>query len=141
MKKTIRLLFMLGLLMLCFGWFSPGQSAFALEQFPPPTSSHLALSNPQNVVDQKLTTEFGHKLDLNNSNVRSFRQYPGLYPSLARVIIDHAPYERVEDILEISGLTDPQKAVLRLHLDKFTVTPAEPALVEGGDRYNPGVYQ
>jgi photosystem II PsbU protein len=133
MKKMIQFLFMLGLLILSLGWFSPEQSALALDQFPPPVSSRLALGAPQAPVDQKL--------DLNNSNVRAFRQYSGLYPSLARLIIDHAPYERVEDVLDIADLTDRQKEVLRQHLDKFTVTPAQPALVEGDDRYNPGIYK
>ncbi len=94
----------------------------------------------QNPVEEKLSTEFGSKIDLNNSNIRTFREYPGLYPNLARSIINHAPYQKVEDVLEIPGLTEQQRDLLRKHLDNFTVTEVEPALTEGGDRYNPGVY-
>lgn len=95
----------------------------------------------QNVLDKKLLTEFGQKIDLNNSNIRMFQRYPGLYPNLARQIIEHAPYSKVEDVLNIPGLTEQQKAVLRTNLDQFTVTEPEPALIEGGDRYNPGIYR
>lgn len=101
------------------------------------TSTLLA----QNVMEEKLSTEFGQKIDLNNSNIRMFQKYPGLYPKLARQIIEHAPYDKVEDVLDIPGLTDRQKEVLRTNLDKFTVTEPEPALIEGGDRYNPGIYR
>ncbi|GAB4346668.1 MAG: hypothetical protein OHK0047_40450 [Leptolyngbyaceae cyanobacterium] len=95
----------------------------------------------QNPVEEKMATEFGQKVDLNNSNIRAFRQYPGLYPNLARLIVNNAPYKNVQDVLDIPGLTEQQREVLRKNLDKFTVTEVEPALVEGGDRYNPGLYR
>lgn len=95
----------------------------------------------QNPVDKKLTTEYGSKLDLNNSNVIAFRKYPGLYPNLARLIIEHSPYDKVEDVLDLPGLTEQQREILQKNLDKFTVTAVEPSLVEGGDRFNPGIYK
>jgi photosystem II PsbU protein len=94
-----------------------------------------------NVVDEKLGSEYGKKIDLNNSNVNAFTQYSGLYPTLARKIIQNAPYESVEDILDIPGLSDRQKEVLQANLAHFTVTKVERALVEGQDRYNPGIYK
>jgi photosystem II PsbU protein len=93
------------------------------------------------IVDTKLGSEYGKKLDLNNSNVQTFTDYKGLYPNLARIIVKNAPYETVEDVLEIPGLSDKQKETLRANLDNFTVTPVEPALVEGQDRINPGIYK
>lgn len=95
----------------------------------------------QTVIDKKLSSEFGRKVDLNNSNIRLFQQYPGLYPNLARRIIQYSPYEKVEDVLNIPGLTERQKDILRSNLDHFTITEPEPALNEGGDRYNPGIYR
>ncbi len=102
----------------------------------------LALELPgQSAVESKLETEFGQKVDLNNSNIRAFQKYPGLYPNLARSIIQHSPYQTVEEVLDIPGLTASQKDLLRQNLDHFTVTAPEPALTEGGDRYNPGLYR
>ncbi len=98
-------------------------------------------SMAQNPVETKLGTEFGQKIDLNNSNIRAFLQYPGLYPNLARIVIQHAPYTKVEDVLNIPGLTEKQREVLQENLEYFTVTVVEPSLVEGGDRYNPGIYK
>ncbi|MGB8702486.1 MAG: photosystem II complex extrinsic protein PsbU [Thermosynechococcaceae cyanobacterium] len=107
-----------------------------------PTHKFLAIETTlQNVVDEKLGGEYGRKIDLNNSNIDAFTQYPGLYPTLARVIIKNAPYEKAEDVLKISGLSDRQKDTLQANLEHFTVTKVERALVEGEDRYNPGIYK
>jgi photosystem II PsbU protein len=94
----------------------------------------------RNPVDEKLG-EVGSKVDLNNSNVMAFRRYPGLYPTLARKIIQNAPFDTVEDVLDIPGLSDRELDRLKANLDNFVVTPTEPALTEGADRINPGVYK
>jgi photosystem II PsbU protein len=101
----------------------------------------LAEASPQNAVDAKLRTEYGAKFDLNNANVQGFRKFPGLYPTLARKILLNAPYDSVEDILDLPGLTEQQLDILRANLDNFTVTPPDSAFVEGGDRFNNGVYK
>src|SRR4028118_741849 len=108
-----------------------------------PSSSLLAVEEAPvrtNRADEKLATEYGKKLDLNNSAVRDFREFRGLYPTLARVIIKNAPYENVEDVLNISGLTEAQKKVLQANLDKFTVTEVESVFIEGDNRLNNGLY-
>jgi photosystem II PsbU protein len=94
----------------------------------------------RNSADSKLGTEFGKKIDLNNTNVRAFRKYPGLYPTLARKVIDNAPYKSVEDVLNIPGLSEKQKESLNANLDKFTLTNTDDTFTEGGDRYNNGYY-
>ncbi|MFW6357814.1 MAG: photosystem II complex extrinsic protein PsbU, partial [Chroococcales cyanobacterium] len=71
---------------------------------------------------------------------RAFRQYRGFYPTLASKIIQNAPYENVEDVLDIPGLSERQKERLQANLDNFTVTPQSEVFVEGDDRFNPGVY-
>jgi photosystem II PsbU protein len=93
------------------------------------------------VIAEQLAPELEQKIDLNNSNIRAFQQYSGLYPSLARLIIQNAPYNKVEDVLNIPDLTESQKELLRSNFDHFTVTESQPALTEGGDRYNPGIYK
>lgn len=97
----------------------------------------LAALNP---VDAKLTTDYGQKIDLNNSDIRDFRDLRGFYPNLASKIIKNAPYEQVEDVLDIPGLSDSQKSRLQANLDNFTVTEPSIELISGDDRFNPGVY-
>lgn len=152
MKGLVRILVVWSLTVGCLGWLGLPQSAIAS---PMPLVYSASLSNVtlqslpvvlaeaplRNAADDKLATEFGKKIDLNNSHVRTFRQYPGMYPTLAGKIIQNAPYEKVEDVLEIPGLSDRQKELLQANLDKFTVTEADPTFVEGGDRFNPGVYE
>jgi photosystem II PsbU protein len=94
----------------------------------------------RNIADDKrLELERG-KLDLNNSDVREFRQLRGFYPNLASKIIQNAPYKKVEDVLSIPGLSEGQKERLQANLDKFIVTDVNASMNEGGDRYNPGLY-
>lgn len=151
MKSLVRLLAVLSLLVGFLGWLGFPQSAVAS---PLSLVYEASLNNVtlqplpvvfaavplRNSADDKLATEFGKKIDLNNTHVRAFRKYAGLYPTLAGKIVQNAPYEKVEDILDIPGLSDRQKQLLQANLDKFTVTDVDPTFVEGGDRYNPGVY-
>jgi photosystem II PsbU protein len=144
MKRLGRLLAVLGLLLGCFAW-AGDQSAIAasLSRMTLPSSSVLAAvdaSSRTNRADEKLATEYGKKLDLNNSAVRDFRDYRGMYPTLARLIIKNAPYEQVEDVLKISDLTEPQKKLLQANMDKFTVTDVESVFIEGDNRLNNGLY-
>lgn len=133
MKRLVGLLIAIGVLVGWFGGFGLTQPALAAEN---------AAERPLvNIIDAKLGTEYGAKLDLNNTNVQKFRKYPGLYPTLAGKIVQNAPYDAVEDVLDIPGLTEQQIDILKANLDNFTVTDTDPALVEGADRYNNGVYR
>ncbi|NDJ19687.1 photosystem II complex extrinsic protein PsbU [Myxacorys almedinensis] len=147
MKRLIRFFVTLSVIVSCLGWFSQNAMAANLSDFRASLRSSttvLAVESAEdlrNVVSDKLSTAFGRKLDLNNTNVRYFRQYPGLYPTLAGLIVKNAPYESVEDVLDIPGLTGQQKEVLQSNLDNFTVTEVTKELVEGQDRINNGVYR
>lgn len=147
MKRLIRLLTILSLLVGCLGWFGIPQSANAANlssvtiRSVPVLAVEEATTLRRNRADDKLGTDFGRKIDLNNTNVRAFQKYPGLYPTLARQIIKNAPYENVEDVLEIEGLSERQKQLLQANLDNFTVTDVESAFTEGDDRYNNGIYR
>jgi photosystem II PsbU protein len=94
----------------------------------------------RNVADDLLGTEFGQKIDVNNSDIRDFRGLRGFYPKLASLIIQNAPYQQVEDVLLIPGLSDSQKERLQANLDNFTATPTAEVFNEGDERYNAGVY-
>jgi photosystem II PsbU protein len=140
-KVLARLLTVFSLLLGCWGWLGTTQIAQAanFNSFGWPQVSILAVG--QNRADAKLGTSFGKKVDLNNTNVRAFQQYPGLYPTLAKAIITNAPYKKVEDVLDIPGLSDRQKQTLQANFDNFTVTELEPAFNEGDDRFNNGIYR
>ncbi|MHC5615443.1 MAG: photosystem II complex extrinsic protein PsbU [Nostoc sp.] len=142
MKRLARLLTVFSLLLSCWGWLGTTQIAQAasFNSFVFPQVPVLAIER-QNRADAKLGTEFGKKIDLNNTNVRAFQQYSGLYPTLAKKIITNAPYKKVEDVLDLPGLSDRQKQTLQANFDKFTVTELEPAFNEGDDRFNNGIYR
>ncbi len=93
----------------------------------------------RNVADDKIA-ERGDKVDLNNSSVRRFQQFPGMYPTLAGKIVLGGPYETVDDVLSLD-LTDRQKELFEKYRDNFTVTAPSIALNEGFDRINDGQYR
>jgi photosystem II PsbU protein len=93
----------------------------------------------RNVADDKIAESAG-KVDLNNSSVRRFQQYPGMYPTLAGKIVLGGPYTDVDDVLKLD-LTPRQKELFEKYKDNFTVTPPSIALNEGFDRINDGVYR
>ena len=98
-----------------------------------------AVVDRRNPADAKLG-EFGRKIDLNNSDMRDFRELRGFYPNLATKIIKNSPYENVEDVLSIPGLSDTQKERLQANLDNFVVTDIADVMNFGDNRINPGVY-
>jgi len=56
-------------------------------------------------------------------------------------VLKYAPFEKIEDVLDMPDLTDSQKDILQANFDKFTVSDPTDALVEGGDRFNNGIYR
>ncbi len=93
----------------------------------------------RNEADDKIAESAG-KVDLNNSSVRRFQQYPGMYPTLAGKIVLGGPYQSVDDVLKLD-LTARQKELFEKYKVNFTVTPPSIALNEGFDRINDGVYR
>ncbi|MCG5061699.1 MAG: photosystem II complex extrinsic protein PsbU [Limnoraphis sp. WC205] len=141
MKRLGRLLVLVGLLISCLGWVGQENADAAnlsLTQLPI-VSPILAVEERRNRADEKLG-EFGEKIDLNNGSIRQFRQFRGMYPTLAKMIIDQAPFDSVEDVLNMKGLTERQKQILESYLDEFTVTPVTSVLQEGDFRLNTGTY-
>ncbi|WP_448573147.1 photosystem II complex extrinsic protein PsbU [Trichothermofontia sp.] len=142
LKRLVRGLMILGLCAVCvLGSYTPQAAALSLGDASLNTLLLAAgeAGAIRNAADDKLVETAG-KVDLNNSNVRAFINYPGLYPTLARKIVENAPYEKVEDVLNIPGLSERQKEVLKSNFENLTVTPPEKALVEGFDRLNNGIY-
>ncbi|MBE9042847.1 photosystem II complex extrinsic protein PsbU [Pleurocapsales cyanobacterium LEGE 10410] len=134
-----RLIGILAALLLAIGsWgFAGAAQANEMDLFTSQPSTLLARINTADAKRQELIKG---KLDLNNSDVREFRKLRGFYPSLASKIIQNAPYDEVEDVLEIPGLSDSQRERLQANLEQFFVTDMEASMNAGGDRYNPGLY-
>ena len=142
MRRLARTFAVLGLLAIaCLGWLGMPQNSWAagLTQVTSQAPVLLAKAPLRNKVDDK-KGQIGYKIDINNTNIRAFRVYQGFYPNLAAKIINNGPYEKVEDVLEIPGLSDRQKQRLQDNLDNLIVTPPIPELVEGDDRINNGYY-
>lgn len=102
--------------------------------------SASVLGERVNPADKVLETEYGQKIDLNNANVRLFRDVRGFYPTLAKIIVKNGPFESVEDVLNIPDLSERQRAKLEANLDRFTVTPPSDVFLEGQERLNNGNY-
>ena len=96
-------------------------------------------SDIRNVADDKIAEREG-KVDLNNSSVRRFQQFPGMYPTMAGKIVLGGPYNDVDEVLELD-LSERQKELFAKYRDNFTVTPPSIALNEGDDRINDGQYR
>ncbi len=142
LKRLVRGLMILSLCAVCvLGWSAPRAAALNLGNgsLNTPLLASAEGGAIRNAADDKLVETAG-KLDLNNANVRAFIKYPGLYPTLARKVVENAPYQKVEDVFNIPGLSERQKEALKSNIGNFTVTPPEKALVEGFDRLNNGIY-
>ncbi|NJM47242.1 MAG: photosystem II complex extrinsic protein PsbU [Alkalinema sp. RU_4_3] len=150
MKRLVRWLSVLSLVLTsCFGLGMPAMAAnltgnftvSALLSTPVLVAANVEKEDLRNKVSDKLTTSFGKKIDLNNTNLRAFRNLPGMYPGIAALVVKNAPYDRVDDVLNVAGLSEDQKETLRANFDNFTVTEQEEALTEGNDRINNGIYR
>ena len=133
MKRLVRWLSAISIAIVCMGLIAYSQPAMA--------AMDGEKESMRNKVADKMSTAYGKKLDLNNTNLRYFRVLQGVYPTLAGLIVKNSPYAEVEDVLKIPGLTEAQIATLTLHMDEFTVTDVEESLTAGADRINNGAYR
>ncbi|MFB2836657.1 photosystem II complex extrinsic protein PsbU [Floridanema evergladense] len=146
MKKLLRFFTIFALVIGCWAGLGLTQRAHAVSltsvafNSAPVLAETAAEAEFRNRVDKKLG-QIANKIDLNNTNLRAFKRFPGMYPNLGAKIVKNAPYQKVEDVLEIPGLSSRQKEILQANLDEFTVTPVESAFVEGDDRINNGIYR
>ena len=103
------------------GWIQPA-TAYSMNFQP-----NLAAVGQSANVPGNLCVDTGQKIDLNNANLMAFMDCPGFYPNLARSIVQQGPYDQVEDVLNISDISDQQKQLLEANLDFFAVsTPVVP---------------
>jgi len=81
----------------------------------------------------------GDKVDINNANIQAYRQFPGMYPTVAGKIVTHGPYNTVQDLYNIEGMTDQLKGILKKYEGNLLVLPVSPAYYL--DRLNNGHYR
>jgi len=136
MKRVVGILAALLLVVSSWGFAGTAQAS-EMDVFNVGSSTLIARINTADAKRQELVKG---KVDLNNSDVREFRQLRGFYPNLASKIIQNAPYDSVEDVLDIPGLSNTQVERLQANIDNFVVTDVAASMTAGGDRYNPGLY-
>ena len=146
MKRLAHLVTVFSLLIGFWGWLgSDGVAqAVSLNEFTVNNAPIFAIDSSRvlrNRADEKLADVYGDKIDLNNTNIGAFQRYRGLYPTLAKKIVFNAPYDNVEDVLNLQGLSERQKKRLQANMENFTVNPPEEIFIDGDERINNGIYR
>ncbi len=146
MKRLAHLVTVFSLLIGFWGWLGSGNLAEAanFDRFAVNNAQVFAVDSSRilrNRADDRLADVYGDKIDLNNTNIGAFQRYRGLYPTIAKKIVFNAPYENVQDVLKIQGLSERQKQRLQTNLDNFTVNPPEEIFIDGDERVNNGIYR
>ena len=91
-------------------------------------------------VDGVPVIDLEPKLDLNYAMLRRFRELPGFYPTLGQKIIKAVPFNSVEDVVNIDGLTDKQVRLLRANFKNFVVGEYDEGANDFETRLNKGFY-
>lgn len=81
----------------------------------------------------------GDVIDVNNANVRVYAKYPGMYPTLAGLIVSNGPYKSVEELYSLPGLTSSMKSTLDKY--KNNLTALKPTPEYEIDKINNGLYR
>jgi photosystem II PsbU protein len=106
------------LLIFCLGFLGLAQPAFGYTHNP------IFAKSPDMQYGQLSCEPSEQLIDLNNANMTAFCQYQGLYPTIAKLILQHGPFAKVEDVLSMPDLSDRQKEILSANLEHFTVSDA-----------------
>ncbi|NJK34831.1 MAG: photosystem II oxygen evolving complex protein PsbU [Oscillatoriales cyanobacterium SM2_2_1] len=104
-----------------------------------PTQPVLADVAPAELPKTNFIEQDRSKIDLNNANIKEFREVRGMYPTLGRIIIEHAPYRSLDDVLSIKGLTEKQKDLIRNGADRFTLRQPDESM--NRERINNALYR
>lgn len=81
----------------------------------------------------------GDVIDVNNANVRVYAKYPGMYPTLAGLIVSNGPFKSVDEIYKLPGITASMKSTLDKYKDNLTAL--EPTPEYELDKINNGLYR
>lgn len=80
------------------------------------------------------------KIDVNNTILRNYRRLRGFYPTLARKLVQFAPYDSMDDLLGIPELTAQQKELIAENADNFEFGAYQEGRYQLENRINQGYY-
>lgn len=80
-------------------------------------------------------------VDINNANIRVYTRFPGMYPTIAGLVVKNVPYNSVEEVETKIGdkFTPEMKAVWDKYKNKFVALKGAPEYQE--DIWNNGLYR
>lgn len=81
----------------------------------------------------------GDIVDVNNANVRAYQKFPGMYPTIAGLIVTNGPFKSVDEILDMKDLTNEQKAVIGRYKENLVALKPTPEYEL--DKINNGLYK
>ena len=94
-------------------------------------------SRDNNGVMNELNTKvIINKIDVNKCELRPYQKLHGMYPTLASKIVKGIPYNNVNDLLKIKGLTEVEKQLINKYEQSFTYN--QEYIV---DKINNGLYR
>ncbi|GMI18629.1 hypothetical protein TrLO_g13457 [Triparma laevis f. longispina] len=73
------------------------------------------------VVDGQQAT--GNRLDLNSAYVTDYKQFRGLYPTVAGKIASNGPYVSTSDVKKMAKLTEKEMKIFKQYEKEFVVLP------------------
>lgn len=65
-------------------------------------------------------------IDVNNSNVRAYLKLPGVYPTLAGIIVSNGPYKSIDEISKLPGIDERMKQTLAKYKDNLVALEPAP---------------
>jgi len=122
MRRLIRWLSLISLIIACLGFLGSVQPVAAATISIQPVTLLTAKTEMPQASNEIICPEFDQTIDLNNANIIAFKDYQGFYSTLASLIVKNSPYQKVEDVLGIPGLSDRQKQLLKAQMKNFTIT-------------------
>jgi len=127
-------------------WVGFGEASAMASPFNLTLNSAMVMGVTNGVADDALDEIYGDTIDLNNTNISSYKEHRGLYPTLAKKLIARSKkqaFTSPEEILDVPGLSERQKTILTKYLNEglFSATPRNVVFTQGDDQINNGVYK
>jgi photosystem II PsbU protein len=81
------------------------------------------------------------QVDVNNANIRVYTRFPGMYPTIAGIIVKNAPYASTQEIESkiAAKLTPEMKAIFSKYQKNLVALKPAPEYQE--DQWNNGLYR
>ena len=63
------------------------------------------------------------KIDVNNALVTDYKKLPGMYPHAAGLIASNGPYNSVNELQQLAGATENDRALFRRYRQELVALP------------------